>query len=109
MEQTIEQQLEKERARLYRCRQCGAVLGVIQRERRPHLNVFRVPVLRAALTIEYVRELKNFVMLNLEHGTVICGRCGARKPWLMSEQAIEELLESRARRTFGLSERTSEG
>lgn len=102
-ELTIEIQIKREKARIYRCEQCNSILGVLYGERnRSRLNVFRRYATEVQVTEAYIRDISNYVMLNLEQGTVICAWCGARKKWSMSDQALQDLLERRRSRKYGL-------
>lgn len=89
--------------RMYTCEQCRSVLGVIQHERRrARLNVFRQP--QTAPSAEFIQEARNYALIDLEAGTVVCGHCGARRTWRLSEQALSEFLAKRAGRSYGLEQ-----
>jgi uncharacterized protein (UPF0212 family) len=43
-----------------------------------------------------------FAIVDMEQGTVRCPHCGAERTWRMGDQALEDLLANRKKRTFGL-------
>ncbi len=89
--------------RMYTCERCNYKLGVIQHERRrARLNVFRQAQLETGP--EFLQDVRNYALIDLESGTVICGHCGARRTWRLSEQALSELIERRASRSYGLEQ-----
>lgn len=92
---------------LWKCNQCDVVLGVLTRDqRRPSLHVLR----KEMRVINMTRELSvntdrdMFVVLDLQDGMVVCGHCGNHRKWRMSDQVLDDMLERRKKRTFGLEE-----
>jgi len=91
-------------AKLYLCNQCGMVLGVIMRgtNRRDQLNVLRngaaVSVFSA---LGDVREI-NYVVRDLDQGIIVCSVCGAQREYHFSQQALDDLIERKRNRTYGL-------
>jgi hypothetical protein len=94
--------------RPYVCQRCNYVLGFVMRgsDRRPKLSVLRLSAhadqLEALVDMALHGTRSLYSVMGLEQGEVICLHCGAGRVWSMSEAAIENLLERRRARTFGL-------
>jgi hypothetical protein len=83
-----------------RCARCNWVIGIIRR------SASRVTTL--SVFTETVQEMPTiitddlFAMSNVVQGEAHCKHCGCINPWHYSQRALEELLERRIKRTFGL-------
>jgi len=92
--------------KLYLCQECGFVIGIIFRgsERRPRLNVLRNGFhVASVMSMGDLREV-GYVVRNMDAGDVTCGKCGGHRTWRMSDQAIDELIARRKKRTLGLQD-----
>jgi endogenous inhibitor of DNA gyrase (YacG/DUF329 family) len=94
---------DEDERRLYCCKRCKAVLGImVKRDHRWKLDVLRDNV--SAKALKTCLPITGYSVRGLEHGDeVICGRCGEKRTWNMSEAALDDLLSRRRRRTFGLT------
>jgi hypothetical protein len=92
--------------KVYTCRHCGLILGVIMRgsSRQPKLNVLRNGANPDAFHLLGDVNKINYAVRNMDQGTVVCSVCGSQREYHVSEQAMDEMLERRARRNYGLTD-----
>lgn len=96
--------------RLWLCNECGFVLGVVQQDnsQRPGSYLrYKLAILRNGCHISNIGQLGDLRNVAtaarlIEGGDVSCGMCGAVRRWLMSDQALEDLITRRRKRTYGL-------
>lgn len=81
--------------RLFLCKNCGMVLGVVSRDanRRYHLNVLRHGA--DVKTMPKLGDVKkiNYAVRNLDYGTVVCSLCGNERTYHYSEDALNALID----------------
>lgn len=86
------------RPRRWFCNVCHHILGVVVRDanRVRRLNVFARAVLPVDVS-DFPALLPGAVyrVVEMNDGTVVCSHCGARREWMVGEDAFEELREKR--------------
>lgn len=90
--------------RLWKC-DCGLVLGYVYRDssRIRHLAVFSQACLDFLISFDGPTVFAPIavVVTGLDVGDVQCS-CGRKKHWEIGNDALQELIDRKARRMFGL-------